>query len=600
MEFYDATSAKQYARNKTRIIKEINDIEENIAQAVDDNQFECDVYNTVMTDARETAEPIKEAKAHCIMELSKVSIYKDYETEEDDTFIKEIYCNHSNLESPFDTISCGNAKISEPIDSFANGGNAEGIAYSKNYFRVGEILSVKDRNDINPLEFKVIEINGNGDIINLEILNRGEFTDEIFDTAQLQYKDMTNWLDVDSDYGLISDLRITRENEVMVKDLTTGITSALPTQWYLIGKTYGLSDLPSMAFGNLYDAYIKNQNEVYIKTEQGWILSNKQYDYVSFKLPFNFGLEGTVLYNVFGKNWVKTHCGWYVSPNIYDLGDSVRPDPFVYRTYDIVYYNEVITDENGDIIDRKQHKIYKCCHNTWKDIIFEYDWSEKPSDNFGDELDLFIYPEGNYRVKVNGSWLICSNEWRFDSIYLEDTFGNVHDVINYTGKYEPFTSYVKMGITPDYPNGHWQQVQKIWDLNEYLLGRLPVNVDLLWTIKSIILDDFGDGYMYPTSVVFNEGNASAIVKIINDKIIEVQLLNGGNDYTNIPEINFVMSAPVMSKKYYQVWKQLLENNVLQDEMLQVMDYFESTKKYSIARVTNEVTGNTFYWHLQWN
>lgn len=285
MEFYDATSAKQYARNKTRIIKEINDIEENIAQAVDDNQFECDVYNTVMTDARETAEPIKEAKAHCIMELSKVSIHKDYETEEDDTFIKEIYCNHSNLESPFDTISCGNAKISEPIDSFANGGNAEGIAYSKNYFRVGEILSVKDRNDINPLEFKVIEINGNGDIINLEILNRGEFTDEIFDTAQLQYKDMTNWLDVDSDYGLISDLRITRENEVMVKDLTTGITSALPTQWYPIGKTYGLSDLPSMAFGNLYDAYIKNQNEVYIKTEQGWILSNKQYDYVSFKLP---------------------------------------------------------------------------------------------------------------------------------------------------------------------------------------------------------------------------------------------------------------------------------------------------------------------------
>ena len=91
MEFYDATSAKQYARNKTRIIKEINDIEENIAQAVDDNQFECDVYNTVMTDARETAEPIKEAKAHCIMELSKVSIHKDYETEEDDTFIKEIY-----------------------------------------------------------------------------------------------------------------------------------------------------------------------------------------------------------------------------------------------------------------------------------------------------------------------------------------------------------------------------------------------------------------------------------------------------------------------------------------------------------------------------
>ena len=62
MDFYNSTEAKQYARNKTRIIKEINDIEENIASAVDDNQFECDVYNTVMTDAREIAEPSKMLK----------------------------------------------------------------------------------------------------------------------------------------------------------------------------------------------------------------------------------------------------------------------------------------------------------------------------------------------------------------------------------------------------------------------------------------------------------------------------------------------------------------------------------------------------------
>ena len=82
MDFYDATSAKQYARNKSRILKEINDIEEYIMQAVDENQFECDVYNTVMTDAREMAEPIKEAKSHCVMELSKITIHKDYELED--------------------------------------------------------------------------------------------------------------------------------------------------------------------------------------------------------------------------------------------------------------------------------------------------------------------------------------------------------------------------------------------------------------------------------------------------------------------------------------------------------------------------------------
>lgn len=105
--------------------------------------------------------------------------------------------------------------------------------------------------------------------------------------------------------------------------------------------------------------------------------------------------------------------------------------------------------------------------------------------------------------------------------------------------------------------------------------------------------------MYPTSVVFNEGDASATVRITNDKILETKLINGGI-YTEVPEINYVMEAPTMSKKYYQVWKQLIENDVLQDEMQQVIDYFESTKKFSIARVTNENTGTTFYWHLQWN
>lgn len=553
MDFYNSTEAKQYARNKTRIIKEINDIEENIASAVDDNQFECDVYNTVMTDAREIAEPSKDAKVHCIMELSKVMLHH----EEDE----------------------------EPSEK-------------KNYFRVGEVLAVKDRNDTNPLEFKVSEINDNGDIINLEITQRGEFTSNIFERADLEYKDMTNWLDIDSDFGLISDLKITRDGEITVKDLTEG--DETQTNWFPIKKTYTLNDLPQMSFGVLNDLYIRNINEIYVKTNNGWEESNQLYDYVTFKLPLDYCDEGTVIYNVFGKNWVKTHCGWYVVPKIYDLGDSATPNVKDYRSYDIVYYNEVIRDEEGEIIRRIPHRIYKCCHNVWMNILYELDWKEKPTDDFGNDLDLFIYPEGNMRVKADGHWNIAENEWRFDMIHLEDSFGEVHDVITYTGKYEPETTYVKLEKSAEYPQGHWVQVIKVWNLNDYLLGRLPVDVDLFWRIKNIIIDEVGDGYMYPTSVVFNSGEASAIVKIINDKIVQIQLLNGGDEYIEIPEINFVMNAPVLSKKYYQVWKQMTVNNVLQDEMLQVMEYFETNKKYAITRITNEKTGNTFYWHIQWN
>ncbi|MBP5693972.1 MAG: hypothetical protein J6X03_00745, partial [Bacilli bacterium] len=144
MDFYTSTEAKQYARNKTRIIKEINDIEQTIAEAVDNNQFECVVKNTYMTDTRETVEPSRDAKAHCIMQLSKVTVKpREEETE--------------------------------------------------NYFRVGEVLALADESKASvayPLEFKITEVNRNGDIIDLEIVNRGEYDGEIFETADLQYKDM--------------------------------------------------------------------------------------------------------------------------------------------------------------------------------------------------------------------------------------------------------------------------------------------------------------------------------------------------------------------------------------------------------------------------
>ena len=201
MDFYASTEAKQYARNKTRIIKEINDIEQTIAEAVDNNQFSCVVQNTYMTDTRETVEPSRDAKAHCIMQLSKVRVL------------------------PYE----------------------EG---KKNYFRVGEVLALVDESKASvecPLEFKVKEINENGDIIDLEIVNRGEYDGEIFEQADLQYKDMNSWLDIDSNFGLVSDLRIDREEEgtrrITVKDYSGNYKELasqddLETNWFDINKIW--------------------------------------------------------------------------------------------------------------------------------------------------------------------------------------------------------------------------------------------------------------------------------------------------------------------------------------------------------------------------
>lgn len=604
MDFYDATSAKQYARNKSRILKEINDIEEYIMQAVDENQFECDVYNTVMTDAREMAEPIKEAKSHCVMELSKITIHKDYELEDiiETPLLKYVYGGLSSTEDFEEPTIYGGDSTTTEFTLFANGGDSQGRVHPVNYFRVGEILQVQNDTNPIPLEFRVSEINNNGDIINLEIVNRGEYT-TIFDTAKLVYKNMkywtdetikpgdSVWLDIDSDYGLISDLQITRNNEQQVKDLNGNPSYPGQTDWFPINTIYDINSLPPEAFGMISDTYTKEQDKIYVKTENGWIEVSTIYDYKTFKLPFNFGVEGTVCYNVFGKNYVKTNCGWNLSHNIWNFGDRT-PTAEDGLDYDIGYYNELIYDDEGNIINRIPHKVYKCCHRIWQEIVVEYDWSNLPPDVFGNNLDIFIWDEGRYRVKINDKWVETNNEYRFDQIKLYDDWGEDHDVVAYSGKLESYTTYVKIA-------GHWTLVNKVWNLNDYLLGRIPVDSDLEWTIKYIVMDNYGDGYMYPTSVVFNEGDASATVRITNDKILETKLINGGI-YTEVPEINYVMEAPTMSKKYYQVWKQLIENDVLQDEMQQVIDYFESTKKFSIARVTNENTGTTFYWHLQWN
>lgn len=603
MDFYNATEAKQYARNKSRILKEINDIEEYIMQAVDENQFECDVYNTVMTDAREFADPIKEAKSHCIMELSKVTIHKDYENEDlnNSPLIKYVDGGNSETELFEEIIDGGNSETNI-FENFANAGDSAGKIYPKNYFRVGEVLQVKDDNNSIPLEFRVSEINDNGDIINLEIVNRGEYT-TIFDTAKLVYKNMkywndetikpgdSVWLDIDSDYGLISDLQITRDNEQQVKDLNGNSIYPGETDWFPIGTIYDINSLPPEAFGMISDTYTKEQDKIYVKTSDGWVEVSTIYDYKTFKLTFNFGVEGTVCYNVFGKNYVKTNCGWNLSHNIWNFGDR-KPTAEDGLDYDVGYYNELVYDEDGNIINRIPHKVYKCCHRIWQEIVVEYDWDNLPPDVFGENLDIFIWDEGRYRIKINGSWVETENEYRFDQIKLYDDWGEDHDVVAYSGELEAYTTYVKIA-------GHWTLVNKVWNLNDYLLGRIPVDTDLEWTIKYIVMDNYGDGYMYPTSVVFNDGDASATVRIVNDKILETKLINGGT-YTEVPEVNYVMEAPTMSKKYYQVWKQLIENDVLQDEMQQVMNYFESTKKFSISRVTNDSTGTTFYWHLQWN
>jgi hypothetical protein len=604
MEFYDGSSAKVYARNKTRIIKEINAIEATVAESVDDNLFECDVTDTVMTDTRDYAEPIKEAEAHCIMELDTVTIpYLDtyLSNNGDGNENNELLIDGGNAQQVVDDeVFCGYAPDFIP-DNYIATGYADPTIQKSGNFRVGEVLVVAGRNDANPIEIKVTEVDDHGCILDVEIISRGEIEDKIFNTAELIYKDLDNWLDLYSDYGQISDLRIARDGAVYVKDTSDLMCDDVPLNtWQSTADIYKLGSLPASSFGEMGDVYTISGSNIYIKLDDVWVARKQVHSYENFRLPMDYGIEGTVCYNVFGNSYVKTACGWAKVKHIYELGDAYRPRVFDYEIGDIVKYNQVFRNTDGSVKKVVARVIYKCCSKTWKDILVEEDWKDLPSNEYGDDLDLFIYPNNSYKAKINGAWVEVGKEYRFDSLYLDDTFGREHDVITYNGEIEVGSAYVKMKANEIYPNGHWTKVEKVWDLNKYLLGDIPQQAIFTWTVKSIVLDKKGDGYIYVPTVSFSNGNAVANAGTLNDRVSDVVLVYGGDNYTDeLPTIDFQMVTPSLSKKYYQVWKQTLENDVMQDEMEQVIEYFENTKQYTISRVSND-DGETFHWHVKWS
>lgn len=237
---------------------------------------------------------------------------------------------------------------------------------------------------------------------------------------------------------------------------------------------------------------------------------------------------------------------------------------------------------------------FKCEKDKWVAIEDEskwLDWEEKPTDNFARDNDIFFYNDKEYRIKVDGKWMLPNNKYRFDLLFLSNDYGKDRDIIKYSGCLEPYHTYVKV-------DGVWKQVQKVWNLHTLKLGKVTQPFYLTFGIKNIVMDNIGDGYNYDTNVIFSDGEASAIAEITNGKIINTKVVYGGESYIDVPEVNYVMTNYLISEKYYQVWKEEVENYALQDEMEQVIKYFEKNG-YTISRVSND-NGKTFHWVVMWS
>lgn len=579
-DIIQATHSKDRARLDSLIVNEIHNIENFIIEAVANNKFETTVYDTLMTKTNEDFLPTRTAQAHCIMRVNDLTLNinpMNYVLWSND--ISYAIGNKVFYEGEY--YVCIEDHQSGDVFDVSKWEIDETVKYGD--YKVGEELTITGLTSDTPVIFRITEVSDKGRIINMEIVNRGVYT-EVLTSSDLEYADKSNYLNIYEDFGLQGDIRINRDGQEFVK---------VDTEWEdLSGIIYNQESIPASTFGlmnSLY--YVTDYDNILVKTtDSDWIQHNDFYLYDTFTLPQDFGTIFSTAYGVFGENYIKlakdqTNLSWYKIKNILRL--NYMPGSNIGSENDILYYTHRTIDN-----ELKTDKFVKL-NNFWHPIEnpVEYDFTTKPDDAFGENLDLFRYDPNTVFVKNNDVWVEAVNQYRYDMIHTYSAWGEDFDMIRYTGEYAPQQWYTKI-------DGIWVEVEKVWDLNKYKIGIDAKAEKITWGIRDVIVDDTGDGYQWQVDVLFSSGDAVAKAVVSNAKIIEIETLYGGTALEEIPTISFKMTGTNIAKDCYSVWKKTKENDVLDDAMNEVIDYF-TAKNYSITRVTNDQTEVSFNWLVRW-
>lgn len=537
-EIIEASYSKNKALLDSLIVNEIHEIEKHIVEASNKNQYEVEVTNTFMTKVDDNYIPLIEAKAHCEVSVNNLSI------------------DNNPKENEF---------------------------YGD--YRIGEKLRLANMDTKYPTIIKITDVDNDGKIKDFSFISRGYYNGNLLPESDLVYEDLTNYLDIYKDFGLTGDIRINRDLSEQVK--------TEENQWVNIsGVYYNEDSIPPSDFGDFSSIYIVNKySNIWLKADNfNWVQYNKYHCYKTFVLPEDFGVSFSTAYGVFGKNYIKlakndTNLRWYEVHNIYRL--NYIPASNIGLENDILYYTTTIGTEE---VTQKYVKLGNIWHPIYNPI--EYDFSNKPDNAFGENNDLFKYTPDLFFVKFNGEWIKSSNQYRYDMIHTYNDFGDDFDMIRYTGEYQENQWYVKL-------NNFWVKVQKIWDLNEYKIGVNAKAKDITYGLSDIILESEGNGYYWDTEVIFSSGDIKAHPVIVNNRIKEVIIDYEGTALQEVPEISFIMYGDDTSFRCYEEWKNSeVVNYALKEAMDYIINYF-TLKNYSIVRVTNKTTGNTFNWLVRW-
>ena len=438
-------------------------------------------------------------------------------------------------------------------------------------YREGDILTFANAQSDTPTLVRVAEIDEIGNPISFEIEQEGVY-DEICSESALKYADESNYLDINTAFGSDSDLRLNRNDTYDVQ---------YQNEWHHCEHIYTSEFEPTDDFGEDNSVFVSGNNGL-IKLNGKWVNANSVSPTL---LSDSFGNQFDLIINMLGHNYVKIIRD--ETPKWYDFGEIIEVSSYP----DVKLYN------NGDVVFYTTHRAtadytYKLVKNN--DIWYQmkdsttYDFTGKTIEDMGDlgeEKDIVSDGTNSY-FKLNNQWHQAVETYHSDSMYRNSDFGEDYDVI-ISGE----TYFVKL-------NGEWEQVNKVWNLNDYDIGHNESAFNITWNINDVEIDNQGDGYIYDTLVKIDGKSKLATCEVEDGKIISVSVNKKDTVYNHRPEVSFHMVGDRISEKCYQIWKKKLVDVELQDAIKQVIEHYEDLN-YSVSRITNKKTGNTFIWKIRW-
>jgi len=364
-----ANESKKAARLTALIESEIETIEAAIATAVSNNKFECEITDSPMTRTSDVAEPIREAKAHCAMDI--YSFVLDAEEE-------------------------------------------HGLDYQE-----GDILTLSGLTSDTPVKLQVSEVNEVGNVEALDVLDEGIY-ENITSVSSLKYLDESKFIDITKPFGRENDLRINRDGSYQVRNASSWINPPhVFTDYYV----------PTDDFGDNLNI-VHSESGDYVKYNNTWNVGNVL---AGFPVPTDFGNDFDIINNLLGQTYIKLHrtdiSSWYVVPQIWHL--DTFPDARTIGEGDLVYYTK--TRANGAIVVYRMVKYNGVLVSINNSVEYDWsDKTISDLSDYGKKFDI-IYDNGDYYIKLVHRWALSTDFIEMTDLYKESSIGEEYDLFSDSG-----------------------------------------------------------------------------------------------------------------------------------------------------------------------